>query len=122
MIGCVKHPTICYACFKRCIGGTRWKRTLCHATEICNSCYMLDKHDLDLAFAHYMTRLQGRSCPRGNGRSRFRHGVPSLAPWLSVDLTRSGAPGWRCLPTGYGHPRLGDGGGESVASVLSSSG
>lgn len=52
----VKHPNIiCDACCKRGISGTRWKCTRCYDFDLCNSCYMLDKHDLNHAFVRYDT-------------------------------------------------------------------
>lgn len=52
----IKHPNIiCDACCKRGISGTRWKCMRCYDFDLCNECYMADKHDLAHIFVRYDT-------------------------------------------------------------------
>lgn len=65
----VKHPNIiCDACCKRGISGTRWKCTRCYDFDLCNQCYMADKHDLTHTFVRYDTAgSTGVEMPRRQG-------------------------------------------------------
>ncbi|XP_033097859.1 E3 ubiquitin-protein ligase MIB2-like [Anneissia japonica] len=50
----VVHPTItCDACHENGLCGIRWKCNDCYNYDLCNSCYMGDKHDLKHVFKRF---------------------------------------------------------------------
>ncbi|RWS07269.1 E3 ubiquitin-protein ligase MIB2-like protein, partial [Dinothrombium tinctorium] len=60
----VRHPNMfCNACKKHGIAGMRWKCLDCENYNLCTSCYMSDKHDLNHVFARFETNNSiGFSC------------------------------------------------------------
>ncbi|KAK7791090.1 hypothetical protein R5R35_000511 [Gryllus longicercus] len=52
----VKHPNIiCDGCKKHGIAGMRWKCTRCYDYDLCTTCYMSDKHNVDHIFQRFET-------------------------------------------------------------------
>ncbi|KAK3857055.1 hypothetical protein Pcinc_025124 [Petrolisthes cinctipes] len=50
----VKHPNhICDGCKRQAISGMRWKCSSCFDYDLCTTCYMADKHNLDHPFLRF---------------------------------------------------------------------
>ncbi|KAK2175091.1 hypothetical protein NP493_753g01042 [Ridgeia piscesae] len=50
----VKHPnTVCSGCRKKGLQGLRWKCAKCRDYDLCQRCYMADKHDIHHAFLRF---------------------------------------------------------------------
>lgn len=57
----VTHPTVtCNSCRKKGVIGMRWKCKWCYDYDLCNSCYMSDKHDI----SHPFERIQINNGPK----------------------------------------------------------
>jgi len=56
----VKHMNIsCEACKQQGIVGTRWRCVQCPELNLCDCCYMSDKHDVNHQFVRYSSMQSG---------------------------------------------------------------
>ncbi|XP_033097907.1 E3 ubiquitin-protein ligase MIB2-like [Anneissia japonica] len=70
------HPNVkCDSCNKEAFLGVRWKCNECYNYDLCNSCYMSQKHDLDHQFLR-ITHEGGQRVP-----VEKRHGSVMLQAW-----------------------------------------
>jgi len=58
----VKHMNIsCEACKQQGILGTRWRCIQCPELNLCDGCYMSDKHDVSHQFVRYSSACSMQS-------------------------------------------------------------
>jgi E3 ubiquitin-protein ligase mind-bomb len=107
--GVCHKNTSCDICKASGLCGVRWKCTACHNFDLCNDCYMSNKHDLSHVFQRYDTPISQSVEVAARSKSRR---IQAKGLYVGAKVARG--PDWEAR---YGNQDGGSGKRGTIASI-----